>query len=141
MRERFTQWTTIPVRWRDMDTNNHVNSAVFFTYFEMARMQYFRDIGLMDLKEPGKEGPAVVSNTCNYRSQVREVVELDAGVRATEVRRRSFIIEYEIYFKDSDTLVADGSTVMAWIDYKSGKAVELPQRLRDKILELQEMET
>lgn len=133
MRERFNNWVTIPVRWRDMDTNNHVNSSIFFTYFEIARMQYFRDIGLMGLKKPGIEGPAVVSNTCNYRQQVKEVTELDAGVRATEVRRRSFVIEYELYFKDSETLVADGNTVMAWIDYQTGKAIELPEALQQGI--------
>ena len=133
MRSDFKYWLTIQVRWRDMDSQNHVNSVNYFAYFEMVRMDYFRSVGLQDLKVPGKVGPAVVSQTCNYRKQVVHPAVIEAGVRSKEVGERTFSVEYELYLEGTDTLVADGHTVMAWVDYEAEKAIALPDVLRDSI--------
>ena len=35
----------IPVAWGDMDILQHVNSSVYFRYFECARVAYLEKIG------------------------------------------------------------------------------------------------
>ncbi len=40
--------TEIPVAWGEMDALNHVNNAVYFRYFETARLDYFSHINLME---------------------------------------------------------------------------------------------
>jgi acyl-CoA thioester hydrolase len=35
--------TTIQVRFADVDKLGHVNNAKYLTYFEIARMQFFKD--------------------------------------------------------------------------------------------------
>lgn len=135
MREQYRYWETIDTRWNDMDPMNHVNSATYFIYFEMARMNYFGLLGLHELKVAGKVGPAVVSQTCNYKQQVFHPSTIELGVRATEIRTRTFTVAYDAYLKGTDTLVCDGHTVMAWVDYEQAKAIPVPDVLRAAIEE------
>lgn len=133
MRDDFKYWMSIPTRWSDMDPMQHVNSTTYFVYFEMVRMSYFEMLGLPKLKVPGKFGPAVISQTCNYRRQVRHPAVLDAGVRTREVEGKTITVEYEVYLEGTDRLVFDGQTVLAWVDYESEKAIPVPEALRDAI--------
>jgi hypothetical protein len=41
--EEFPHRTVEVVRFNDLDANNHVNNAVFSTFFEAARVSLFRD--------------------------------------------------------------------------------------------------
>lgn len=127
----------IPTRWRDMDAMRHVNSAMYFTYFEAIRMAYFRQINLNKLRQPGKLGPAVISQTCNYREQVFHPTTLDAGIRTKSLSTKTFTVEYEFYFKDTDRLSCDGQTVMAWVDYEKARAIPVPEELRQGIFTLE----
>ncbi len=40
----FPHWTTIPIRFRDLDPLNHVNNAIFSTYYEEARIEFIQEI-------------------------------------------------------------------------------------------------
>jgi len=137
MRSDFKHWLTIKTRYRDMDAMNHVNSAVYHTYLEIARHEYFDVIGLSDMRKPGVLGPGAVSQTSNYRLQVHHPAVLDVGVRCSRIGNKSFTLEYELYLEGTDTLVNDGTTAMAWIDYKTGKAIPFPDVLRKAIHELE----
>lgn len=129
----FSYRLTIDTRWRDLDQMNHVNSAMYLTYFEIARMEYFDQVNLHDLKKPGVVGPAVVTQTCNYRQQLFHPSTLDVGIRCSRVGTKSFTVEYEMYLLDTDTLICDGSTTMAWVDYVNAKAIPIPDQLRAAI--------
>ena len=133
MLEDFTHVTTIKTRFADMDIMNHVNNVTFFVYFEIVRLEYFDHIRLHELRKTGVEGPAVVSQTCNYRGQVFHPSTLRAGVRCSRIGTKSITVEYEVYLEDTDTLVADGVTVISWVDYKNAKSAPLPDVLRERI--------
>ncbi|HIA46839.1 MAG TPA: acyl-CoA thioesterase [Candidatus Hydrogenedentes bacterium] len=137
MKSDFKYWITIPTRFRDLDTMNHVNSAMYLTYFEMARMDYFHSVGLLKLKEPGRRGPAVVTQTCNYKQQLFHPSIIEAGIRCSRIDTTSFTVEYEFYLKDSETLICDGTTTMTWVDYTIPKAIPVPDVLREAINELE----
>lgn len=50
----FPHWTTIPVRFRDLDPLNHVNNAIFNTYYEEARIDFIQEVNkLSDQLESG----------------------------------------------------------------------------------------
>lgn len=40
----FPHWCKIPIRFRDLDPLNHVNNAIFSTYYEEARINFIRDV-------------------------------------------------------------------------------------------------
>ena len=41
---RLLSRCTISVRWRDLDTYNHVNNSVFLSYLEEARLVWLRGL-------------------------------------------------------------------------------------------------
>lgn len=133
MLEDFTHVTTIKTRFADMDIMNHVNNVTFFVYFEIVRLEYFDQVSLLEFKKMGIEGPAVVSQTCNYRGQVFHPSTLRAGARCCRMGEKSITIEYELYVEGSEKLVADGSTVISWVDYKNGTSAPLPEELRERV--------
>jgi acyl-CoA thioester hydrolase len=140
MRDDFKVWITVPVRWGDMDSMGHVNNAKFFTFCESARIRYFEVIRLHEFREHDRQGPAVVSATCNFRQQVLYPATLEVGVRASRMGGKSFTLEFEIHTQESDGPVADGTSVAVWVDYERGKALPLPDALRERIQRLDAVE-
>jgi len=140
MREEFHHLEPIAVRWGDMDAMGHVNNAKYFTYCESARMSYFQAIELDRHKEEASHGPALVTATCNFLAQVHYPADLEVLARTIEIGRKSFTLEYRILRKDTDDMVADGTSVVVWVDYAEGKAIPLPENLKGAIRELEGME-
>jgi len=130
VRGDFKYWEDIVVRWGDMDALGHVNNAKFFTYFESGRLGYFAKLDLLRFRRHEYEGPGLVSATCHFRKQVRYPDTLEVGVRVSEMRTRSYSFVLELYRKGTDVLVAEGTSVGVWVDYKAEKAVPLPEALR-----------
>jgi acyl-CoA thioester hydrolase len=133
MRSDFTFWISFPTRFRDMDVIGHVNSSVYFTYFENGRTEFFARSGVSALRVPGKWGIPVVSQTCNYRDQVVHPETLDVGVRCSELREKTVHLVYEVYRAGTDHLVADGTSVSVWADLEQAKSVPLPPEVRRAI--------
>lgn len=133
MRERFKVWAPVSVRWGDMDAYGHVNNAVFFTYFECGRIVYFERIGIKDRSESNPLAPALASATINFRQQLHFPAELEIGTRATKIGRASFGMEHVLLRKGTEEIVADGTSVMVYVDYRAGKSTPIPDRLRELI--------
>lgn len=136
MRDEFNFFIPVSVRWADMDSYGHVNNAVYFTYCESARMAYFEAIRLGDAKSKPSLGPALAQASLSFRRQVHYPAELEVGARATRIGSSSFSLDYAIYPHGADHPVADGTSVVVWIDYEVGKSVALPDDLRGRILQL-----
>lgn len=133
MRQDFRFWLEISVRWADMDSFGHINNAKYFTYCESSRMGWFDAIDLYSFRQEPEHGPALVTATCNFRAQVHHPATLDVGTRATRIGSKSVQLEYELYRQSDRQLVADGTSVVVWVDYKSGRAIPLPSDLVQRI--------
>ena len=134
-RSDYNFWIKIDVRWGDMDSIGHVNNAKYFTYCESARISYFQKIDVGKFVEKS-QGPALANASLNFRRQVHYPSTLEVGLKVVEVRNRSFQMNYGIFLEGTDTLVADGTSVIVWADYKVGKSVDLPSVIRDSIEKL-----
>ncbi|MFA6243003.1 MAG: thioesterase family protein [Candidatus Hydrogenedentales bacterium] len=133
MRERFKVWAPVSVRWGDMDAYGHVNNAVFFTYFECGRIAYFEHIGVKDRSESNPLAPALASATINFRQQLHFPAELEVGTRVTKIGRTSFGMEHVLLRSGTEDVVADGTSVMVYVDYRVGKSTPIPDSLRELI--------
>lgn len=57
--ERCRQWVDVEVRYNDLDAQGHVNNAVFFTYFEQARVAFLAELRVRVLERLKQEGEGV----------------------------------------------------------------------------------
>ncbi|HEX2490706.1 MAG TPA: thioesterase family protein [Blastocatellia bacterium] len=136
-RDQFKYWKTVEVRWGDMDSQGHVNNAVYFTYLESARVELIRKTGFKGKQAGDAEGPALVSASCDFKRQVVYPATLDVGVRVERIGRRSFETSYGIFVHDTDQFVASARSVNAWVDYAAEAAVELPSWFRAALAQYQ----
>jgi len=128
----------IEVRFRDLDALGHVNNAVYLTYFEVARLHYWKK--LFGKEAFDRHSFVVVRAECNYRSPAQSGEVLHVFARVSEMKRSSFIFEYEIVELQTGRIVADGSTVQACFDLKEKRVRSIPDDLRDTILEFEKLE-
>ena len=119
----------IAVRWSDMDANGHVNNALYFTYFEQARIDWLERVGMQDTAEG--EGPVVVQTSCNFTRPIPYPEKLEVRVYGGVPGRTSFRTYYDIVGSRGEGVkYADGEAVMVWVDRTSGKSCTLPDALR-----------
>ena len=131
--------TEIEVRFRDLDALGHVNNAVYLTYFEIARLHYWKNLFGHDAFN--QYSFVVVRAECNYRSPAHVGERLQVFARVAELKRSSFIFEYEIMEGQTGRIVADGSTVQACFDPKEKRAKRIPLDLREAILAFEKVES
>jgi acyl-CoA thioester hydrolase len=127
----------ISVRWGDMDSMGHVNNARYFTYCESARMAYFRAVRMDEHTVGGRFGPALAAASLNFRRQVRYPAEIEVATRVVEIGRSSFKMEYVLIQAGQGERVADGTGVVVWTDYGTGRSAPLPDGLRETIRQLE----
>jgi acyl-CoA thioester hydrolase len=131
----------IQVRWGDMDSMGHVNNARYFTYCESARMGYFQAVRMEDHFAGGRFGPALAAAQLNFRQQVRWPAAIEVETRVIAIGRSSFTMDYTLIRVADRVTVADGSGVIVWVDYSTGRPTPLPDGLRETIRRFEGMET
>ncbi len=122
--ESFSYFTDVAVQWGDMDAQGHVNNSRYLTYFETARCEFFRQFHLF--AQGGDAGPVVAQAEIHYRSQLSYPSIIRVFIRATAIRDSSFKVEYAIYENEPHRLIADGSTLIIWVDFRTGRRCAFP---------------
>lgn len=131
----FNTQTQILVRFADVDMMGHLNNAKTVTYLEQGRVAYFQKFPELDFTVPHPEqrdSVIVADLKLQYRSPAYMNETLVVLLRTREIRRSSFVIEYEIREEKTGRLVATAETVMVYFDYKAQKSREISDALRKR---------
>ena len=120
----------IEVIFRDIDSFTHVNNAVYFTYFETARIKFMAHLlGV----EGSNEIPLILAESqCSYRSPAYMGEILTVGMRVSHIGTKSFHLTYQVTAADG-RLVAEGRTVQVMYDYHTSHSVPIPPAVRQKL--------
>lgn len=133
----FRMAVPIEVRFRDLDAMGHVNNAVYFTYFEHARLHYLRR--LAEAPPPLEPlGMIVAEATCQYRAPITLGMPLRVWIRVGEIRQRSFVFLYRIERCDTGQVMALGRSVQVAYDYARGVSVPIPEPWRERFRAFEE---
>lgn len=126
----------ILVRSVDMDADQIVNNAVYFMYFEQARLAHLRRIGVIRRPRP-PEDPArsftIAATEARYLAPTVYPDTLRVSAWTREVRTRSFILAYLAIRASDGVRVAEGSSAQVWLD-AAGRPTPLPDALRTLLL-------
>jgi acyl-CoA thioester hydrolase len=124
--------TEIRVRFRDTDGMGHVNNAVYLTYLEVAREQYWREVfGLTDYRQVDIIMARV---EIDFRAPIVPGDTIIVGLRASALGRRSFDFQYEGWRKGDGAVVFASRSVQVMYDYAAGGTKDLSPEARAKIL-------
>ncbi|MEO8032860.1 MAG: thioesterase family protein [Acidobacteriota bacterium] len=125
-------WYVVPwdVTFRDLDSFGHVNNAVYFTYFELARTRLW--FAITGGEEPSDVSFIVARGECDFRAQLG-MERIEISVRIGEMRSTSFDFHTEIRRSGDGVLAATGKVVVVFFDWKTNSKVPLSDELRQKV--------
>jgi acyl-CoA thioester hydrolase len=118
----------ITPRFRDSDAMGHINNAVYVTYLEVARQEYWKRLYA---EADYRQVPFILAHvTCDFRSEALIKETLEARLRCAWIGSKSFAFVYEIREKLTGRLVVEATTVQVCYDYTTKRSIPMPDGLR-----------
>ena len=133
-RKDFNFSTELRVRLPETDAFGIVFHANFFIYFDVARVDYLRNLDALRFISPeNARNNALVHATADFRSPARFDDILVVHARIAEIGSSSFSFEFMTTNKAENRLVAVGRTTLVVLDEKSWKPTPIPAEFRELI--------
>ena len=128
--EDFPHRTTEVIRFGDLDSNNHVNNAVFSTFFEAGRVTLFRDprraLGLM----PDGLIWTLAQITIDYLGEMHWPGTVEVGIGLASLGRTSAVFEQALFFEGRCTATAKAVNVL--VDQASRRPTPITDEIKSK---------
>ncbi|MEX0661237.1 MAG: thioesterase family protein [Balneolaceae bacterium] len=123
----FFHKTDVPVRFRDLDPLNHVNNAVYSSYFEEARIQFIRTIP--EFKHSMENGHSfiLVHLDLNYIKPVLYGEQIIVGSSIKSIGNTSVTGIQAIFNKVNGELKAVAETTGVWFNLENNRPAKLPE--------------
>lgn len=139
--EKFNQnypvQVEIPVQWGDMDAFNHVNNAMYFKYFESARIAYFNKLGVMEADSKDNIAPILAETSCRFKYPLNFPDTILVGASIIENHSHGFLMEYGVYSKQLEKITSVGTGRIVMLNYATHEKVKVNDELLNNIKELE----
>jgi acyl-CoA thioester hydrolase len=133
--EEFGHVAELDVRFRDLDTMGHVNNALYITYLEQARAEYFSDV----IDVPLADAEIVLARLAvEYEAPIDLNESVTVYSRVPTVSESSFPMEHAI--RADGTLAATADSVIVPFDLDAGIARTVPPSWRNHICHHEDMD-
>lgn len=120
----------IQVRFTDLDVLGHVNNNIYLSYFEMARVHYFRE--LLGIDWDWKKNTVVLAkNEVEYIQPVLLTHQPEVFMFTEHIGTKSFTLSYEL--KVNGIIFAKGRSVLVAFDGENGVSMEIPSKMREAL--------
>ena len=125
----------IRVYWEDTDAGGIVFYANYLKFFERARTEWLRSLGIAQRAlRDSTGGMFVVSETSvRYHRAARLDDELLVTARVETAGRASLLLEQEALLPDGRTLLCEGRIRIGWVDAASLKPARIPPTLLEAL--------
>lgn len=121
----YRHWTTITIRYRDLDPLGHINNAVYSEWFEVARVMLTRKFSASG---PDWLATALGRMTINFLAETSWPGEVQIGGRLLGIGNRSFRSAYGVFRDDRCLATADCTSV--YFDPRARRSVLPPPEVR-----------
>lgn len=128
----------IDVRFRDLDPLGHVNNTVVFSYFEIARVNYVIEVGLVSPGADVRDISFILAHTaCDFRQPIFYGQHVEVGARVTEIKRSSIRLLHQV--EADGEIAAEGPAVLVYYDYAAQQSTPIPTAMRAKIAAFEDL--
>lgn len=129
----FNFSTEVRVRLPETDAFGIVFHANFFVYFDVARVDYLRNLGALRFISPeGGRNNALVHSSADFRSPARFDDVLVVRARIAEIGSSSFTLEFLTTHKAENRVVATGRTTLVVLDER-WRPAPVPEEFREAV--------
>jgi len=130
---QYTQSTEIKVKWGEMDAFQHLNNTVYIRYIEDGRIDLLEKLGMSDDMKATNIGPVLASIQCDYLAPVTYPDTLIVFSNAKQTGPKKVEFEHKIWSKQQNCLVAQGTGMGVYYDFKQGKSCVIPDIMSAKL--------
>ncbi|MEM5786697.1 MAG: thioesterase family protein [Syntrophobacteraceae bacterium] len=138
MEDRPRFFSPVQVRYIETDMQGHVFFGHYFTYFDVALIEYIKAIGFGydDWLTAGFDF-FYVGADCQYKGRAFFDETLHVHVRVGKIGNTSFTFEFAVFEEKSDRSIATGHITAVAINKESQKPVPVPEGFRRAIAEFE----
>jgi len=129
---KFKHTYLVTVRNYEIDWQGIVHNGNYLLYFEVARIDYFRQLG-MQIDEKlinGSEKIVVVRNEIDYYNSATFSDQLKIYTRLARIGNSSFATEALMFHSQTNLPIAKNITTMVWLHPSTNKSTPVPDEFR-----------
>ena len=133
--ELFKHIYDVVVKFNEVGMLHIVNNAVYFNYFEQARIRYAKELGILPAQGIALDGSAfyMARNEINYLKVAVFEDRLRIYTRISYIKHSSFGFDHIIENIENKGIIAEGSGVLVHVNPVSRKSILLPEDFIDRI--------
>ena len=121
------------VGFSDTDAQGIVYYGRYNPYFDLARVEYLRSLGLLQAR--GEAGDFVMrANDVEYFAPAVFDDEIEVFVRVSRLGRTSVTFEFAAYRVPDDVLMVTAHQTLVYVDLAERKACPVPEEFREPVL-------
>ena len=134
-KSKFKHIYTVKVRFNEVDMLSILNNAVYFNYFEQARIHYVKDAGLLPEKGIFSDNRLyyMARNEINYMKPAFFDDELNIYTRISYIKNSSFGFEHIVERKGNNNILAEGKGVLVHVDSVTKRSTKLSDEFYEKV--------
>lgn len=117
----------IQLRYADFDMLGHLNNATYVTYYEVARLHYFEQLG-WTLKDATN---VVAHLDIDFLLPILPDSKVLCSIKTISLGSKSFQMQYALTSMDSKSFFSRAHSVQVCIDRNDGKAIIIPDNVRE----------
>jgi len=133
---KYKHITDEKVKFHEVDMMSVCNNAVYFNYFEDARVKYIQDLKReYNLKEILENGLFFIMahNECDYYVPALFDDDLSILTRIEYIKNTSFGFKHLVFRKSDEKILASGAGVLVHINFDTKQKVDLPKEFYEAV--------
>ncbi len=130
----YTHKLKVQIRYKDIDKQGHVNNANHITYFETARIEYFKDVFRNSI-DWNKAGIILAHTEVTYKRPILLEDNVYCYTKISRFGTKSFDTEYVLTVEDTHHkfLCAFGKSTLVCINYDTKETVDVPLEWKESV--------
>ena len=136
-RPPFKYSALMRVAFSDTDAQGIVYYGRYMPYFDTARVEYHRHLGLLMTDTWEEQQPVMRATTIEYHAPARFDDLLEVFIRVARIGRTSMTFECAAHRVDDDALMVTASQALVLVDLEERKPCPIPDWYRERIREFE----
>jgi acyl-CoA thioester hydrolase len=121
------------VGFSDTDAQGIVYYGRYLPYFDLARVEYHRHLGMTGAGRDGREF-VMRASTVEYLAPARFDDLLEIFIRVRRIGRTSVTYEFAAYRRADDALMVTAQQTLVFVEIGERRAVPIPDSFRERIV-------
>lgn len=123
----FPHWTIISTRFRDLDPLNHVNNAIFSTYYEEARIEFIQQVPQLAGQLKSGFSFVLANIEIEFISPVEYPADIIVGSGIKSLGNSSITSFQAIFTANNKKLASVAHAHGVWFDLSKQRPTRIPE--------------